>query len=178
MNVSLFLQGYNFNRKTELVALDLIFVSTGFQIPLNKIKFNKPVVMDIRPDIDDDPNTYVTARVDRTFDARIGGNTGFLYRRIPMSFLTPKNNYERVSVRNTPFKTSDILAQFNKLYQCQLTINDVLELTYSGDDFQCTLVANPDSLTWIGTKTIAIDTGILPPLVMQPDLNGFLVYTP
>lgn len=176
MKIALFLEGYNFNRKSESIALDMIFVSTGYRIPLPKIKFNKPTVMDIRPEIDDDPNTYISARVDRDFDSRLADMAGFLYRRLPLDLLTEISPTVKVVAPQLPFKTSEVLDQINAILNSQLTLNDVLELSYSGEEDEMVLVANPDSLSWVGTKTLRLDNGTLPPLVAQRELSGFKVY--
>lgn len=134
--------------------------------------------MDIRPDIDDDPNTYVSARVDRNFDQRIGGNTGFLYRRLPFDLASGPNPTEWILAPHVPFNTSDVLDQINTILNLQLTLNDILELSYTGEDSEMTLVTNPDSLVWLGTKTLRVTTDFSPPIVSKRDLSGFTIYQP
>lgn len=178
MNIPLFLQGYNFNRQTEIIALDLIALSTGYRIPISKINFGTPVVMDIRPDLDSYPNTYCSAFVNRQYDSRIGGKTGFLYRRLPFNLLEPGDTSTKISPPKTPFKTSDVLDQINLILNSKLTLNDVVELSYSGEDDEMTLLTNPDSLVWIGIKTFTVDTGHIPPIVTNTNLSGFNIYHP
>lgn len=176
MSISLLLQGYNFNRSAESIALDMIFLSTGFRIPAAKIKFEDPVVMDIRPDIDDDPNTYVMSHVDRNFDRRIGGRTGFLYRRLPLELLAPTIPDININAPHLPFKTSDVLDQINQLLKTRLTMNDLVEFNYLAPNNQMVVLANPKSLAWVGQIVLGVNTGYVPPIVNQTDLSGFEIY--
>ena len=174
--IPLFLQGYNFNRKSELICLDMLYLSIKIRIPEPKIKFQIPRVMDVRPDIDDDPNTFVDAFVDRTFDIRVAGNQGFLYRRLPLDYIE-QDPEVKINPPQFPFKVSDILNQINASLNTSLTMHDLLDLEYVGDETTITLVANPDSLAWIGTKEISIETNNVTPIVSVNDLSGFTVYT-
>lgn len=178
MSNTLFTQGYDFNKKSESIALDSIFVSTGYRIPEPKIKFGKPFVMDIRPDIDDDPNTYVSCRIQRSFDQRLGTESGFIYRRLPLTLLSPTTPVIRIDAPQIPFNTSEVLNQINEILNSKLTINDLLELSYTAEDNEIILISNPDSLAWYGFITMRVNTGYVPPIVEQANLSGFTVYNP
>lgn len=170
-----FLEDYNFNRESEKIALDMIYVSTKIRIPESKIKFQIPRVLDIRPDIDDDPNTFVNGFVDRGFDFRIAGVTGFMYRRLPLNYIT-QDEMIQIIPEVYPYSISDILSQINLSLHTNLTTTDILDLTYTGDDPDILLVANPDSIAWIGHLTIQVKSQNLIPIVNETDLNGFNVY--
>lgn len=174
--ISSYLQGYNFNRKSELICLDMIYLTIQIRIPESKIKFNIPRVMDIRPDIDDDPNTFINVVVDRLFDKRIAGNQGFMYRRLPLDYITQDTSI-KIKPSQYPFKVSDVLNQINASLNSNLTMQDLLDLTYVGDESEIVLVTNPDSLAWIGTKTVQIKPNAVLPIVTVQDLSGFVAYT-
>lgn len=170
------IQGLNFNRKSIQIALDMIFVATRYRIPDSKIIFYTPRVMDMRPDIDDDPNTFIDSFVDRSFDRVIGGKTGFLYRRLPLDLIEQDSEIPIVP-SSYPYSISDILPQINASLKVQFSERDLLDLTYSGDDEEILLIANPDSTTWIGDLIIHVKPNHVEPIVTQSDLSGFTVFT-
>ena len=170
------IEGFNFNRKSEQIAVDMIFVATRFRIPEPKIIFYSPRVMDIRPDIDDDPNTSIDSFVDRTFSKVLGGRTGFLYRRLPLELIEQDNTVPIVP-SSYPYSVEDILNQINASLKVRFTSRDILNLTYSGDEENIILIANPESTTWIGDLTIKVKSNVVTPIVPQSDLSGFTIFT-
>lgn len=174
--LDLFLDGYNFNRQTELIALDSIYVSTGYKIPLAKIKFGDVKILITRPDLEGYPNTYLEAKVDSNFDYRLA-NAGFMYFRLGLDELTATDPNTKVIPPHYPFNTSDVLPQINTILQTELTLHDVLELSYSGDTENFVLIANPDSFFWVGSRTLPSQSNAIGPLITTTDLNGFVAVT-
>lgn len=167
--------GYSFKKTSVTIALEMIGLVLGLNIPASKIKFNIPRVMDVRPDIDTDPNTFVQAVVSRDFDARVGGNQGFMYRRLPLSYVE-NTNLSPILPQQYPFSVADILAAINSGLNTSFTTDDLLNLSYTGEDESITILANPNSLAWIESFTLNVVSKNIPPIVHVLDLSGFIPY--
>lgn len=166
-------QTHDFNKDSKLIALDLIWASTGFRIRPEKIKFGRAVHMDTRPDIDDDPDTFVEANVDSSEDARLGQGSGFMYQRLPLSSVRGFRNIRVYPKHGDTFKTSDILEEINSKLNVEFNKHDLLEMEYPGDAQTITVYADPGSWTWVGSVDIGVSDVKVEPLFRLRDLNGF-----
>jgi hypothetical protein len=163
----------SFRKSAKTILFESIRYFTGLVIPQHAVKLGALRVADIRPNVEDDPNTYIPAKVDAHFDARFKNFSGFMYRRLPLSLLSGTSELS-VIAPNTTFKTSDILTQINVKYNALLSMDDVLELEYTKSS-DITLVANPNSLAWLGSLDVPLQTGTQVDLVSTIHLPGFAV---
>lgn len=166
----------NFKRSSTQIASDMIYVSTKYSIPVTKITFGIPRVMDMRPDIDEDPNTAIVATIKKGFDARLEGERHFLYRRFPLDFTTQDESIYIIPP-HFPYTVSDIVAGINESLSTSFVSTDFIDLTYSGAEDTITLIANPNSLAWTGSKTIKVVSSSEQTLITTTDLSGFTEYS-
>lgn len=174
MSIFNFIMTYDFKRPNPEIVCDLIYIAVGYRLETWAVKFGKTKELDPRPDIEDDPNSYIPAKVDPKFDYRMKpGNTGFVYMRVPLAAIRPVDD-ELIQPLAIPFTTYDILPQINKQLGLALTRDDLenIEYTTMDDDFK--IVAKPDSMVWIGWRNITVLGGGKKYLLF-PDylLNGF-----
>lgn len=171
---------YQFKRSRLDLLLDLIYVhNSDYRLEPHVVKFPPEAIeLDIRPDILDDENTFISAVVDRNFDYRLDpSNTGFLYRRIPLAALKNSTGHEIVPPA-LPFKTYDILDQINEQLQTELTEDDLENLEYTTLQEYLTIKAKPGAWNWIGWREIDV-VGAGPKLRFydQVFLNGLNDWT-
>jgi hypothetical protein len=181
MTVIEFILRYNFDRPEIEILLDLIYIQNqDYRLEPHVVKFpSDPVVLDIRPEILDDENTFIAAVVDKNYDYRLDpANTGFLYRRLPLAAL--KNSTGTTIIPPAlPFKTYDILDQINQQLGSQLTENDLENIEYTTSEEIGTIVAKPTSKIWLGWREIDIDGfGALKQFFDQKFLDGFIPWSP
>lgn len=159
MSIFQFILAYDFDRPEEKILCDLIYIANKYRMEPPVVTFGIPKAFDQRPDIEDDPNTYIPAKVNPKFDQRlVKGATGFRYTRIPLAALRMAEN-SLIQPPVVPFKTYDILPQINQQLGVQLTENDLENITYTtmNDDF--IIRAKPTSLIWIGWRNIQVNGG-------------------
>lgn len=137
-----------FNRPALQILVDLIRIASGYRVSLAHTRFGTPVVLDQRPDIKDDANTFVSAEIDESWDASFpkGGDNGFLYFRLPLAALL--NGRSVVITSASAFKTHDKLAEINAFLGSQLTAQDLVNQSYFAGTQTLTLQAAPASLVW------------------------------
>lgn len=164
---------HDFNKDSKLIALDLIWASTGFRIRPDKIKLGKAIHMDTRPDIDDDPDTFVDADVDSTVDARLGKDVGFMYQRLPLTSVRGFRSIRVYPKAGETFTTSDILEEINSKLNVEFNKHDLLEMEYPGDAETITVYADPGSWTWTGSVEIGVSDVRVDPIFQLRDLDGF-----
>lgn len=176
MSVFLFVLGQNFNRPAKEIALDLIYLHNRYKVPPPAIQFAPPKELDQRPEIEDDPNTYVLVNIDRKVDARFTGYAnGFMYRRLPLAGIVGDPDYVIPSPA-FPFTTHDILDQINEQLGTQFTEDDIEETTFTSTDDEPILRASGKSLVWIGFRHIKIQGfGTQDVLFTDDILDGFYI---
>lgn len=162
--------------ETQLL-MDLIFESAGIRVPEQKIRYGKPQEMDVRPDLSDDPNTFIPVTIDTDYDDRFppGSNSGLLYRRRELSTYFPVENYAIYTQLNV-VRLYDILDQINLHLPYPLIEMDLLNQSITTTGLtSITLRANPNSFIWIGNVTInvTIERGDKLLLLSQLELEGF-----
>lgn len=144
------------NRPSVEIAIDLIYRASKYPLLPNKVQFDLPKVADIRLDVPNDENTFVRIIQENTEDDRLSGegDDGFLYRRIPLTQLVP-DPLIGMTLPEYPFMTYDILPQINAKLHVQFTEQDILNLPCTEPFAPIPIVANPDSLVWLGELTVA-----------------------
>lgn len=167
---------FDLNRPSEEITMDLFYQTNGFRVPLSRIRFNDVVANDLRPDIDYDANTQISACIDTSYDMRFRGESVFFYRRLSLSKLFRKEGRLVIGTDKERFKISEVLESINYFLRSQLTMEDLLEEDFCATCTEITLRANPKSLVWMGEITIEVITTYVPPLVTVTDLTGFYPY--
>ena len=169
MNLVRFILAKGLNRTSIEIVLDLIYAASDLLFPAEKIIFGQPVEIDIHQDIENDVNTFVPVNIDSEYDDRFTGPKkdnfhyqndridGFLYRRIPLTLLTPDSRvtFERPQVY--PFKIHDVLDDINVKLNSKLTIDDVINDVYDSPTEHITMRASPHSLAWIDELVLFFD---------------------
>jgi hypothetical protein len=166
--------------KTKLqVLMDLIYESTGQRIPEDKIKYGLPQKLDARPEVWNDPNTFVSVRIDPTYDDRYLPQTGFLYRRreVWRQFVGQTINVE---FNRFPITLREILVeQINPQLRYPFDPLDIVD--YKIDDpltAELKFTAVAESFLWCDGGDLEIE----PPddrffnLAPNPYLDGFRLY--
>lgn len=159
MSIFQFILAYDFDRPEAKILCDLIYVANKYRMEPNVVTFSIPKVLDQRPDIEDDPNTYIPAKVSPKFDSRLAkGQTGFRYTRLPLAALRTVDDHV-IYAPPVPFKTYDILPQINQQLGVQLTEDDLENITYTtmNDDF--IIRTKPTSRIWIGWRYLQVSGG-------------------
>ena len=165
----------------EQVLIDLIYEALGFRIPVDKVKFGKPKMLDARKDLAKDPNTFIPARVDPRYDARYSSSTsGFMYRRRNITHHCRVYDFSRVAPTKLPFKISDVLSQINEVMPYPLQMRDLINHEYKTveEARHMKLTAHPESLLWISEHTFTPSMAYLDGKDLFPitQLDGFNYY--
>jgi hypothetical protein len=156
MSLFQFVRAYNFDRPETKILCDLVYRSTKYKLEPTVVTFFTPMKLDPRPDIEDDPNAYIPAKVLPKYDARLKPDeTGFLYTRIPLGMLAVKDN-TIIQPLAIPFKTYDILDQINKQLGTRLTEDDLENTVYTTMDDDFTITAKPTSRVWVEGRFINV----------------------
>lgn len=143
------LEQLNFSKPTEALCRDLIYLHNGIQLP-NQIRFG--LVNPLTPDLTGPvPNTSVVVTNTVTQQRQ-----PYNYYRIPLSLV--KRGLQRpLPVTQEVFKTEDVLASLNVLWQTKLTIQDVVNTTYLATSNVITIQAHPRSLAWVGSVEVTLN---------------------
>lgn len=169
MNLIRFILTKGLNRTSIEIVLDLIYAVSDLLFPAEKITFGQPVKIDIHPDIENDVNTFIPVSIDCEYDDRFTGPKkdnfhyqndridGFLYRRIPLSLLTPDGNVIFEKPQIYPFKIHDVLDDINVKLNSKLIADDVINDVYDSPTEHITLRASPHSLAWIDELELFFD---------------------
>lgn len=159
MSIFQFILTYDFDRPEKLVICDLIYVSNKYRLQPPQVEFGLPKELDQRPDIEDDPNSYIDAVVNPKYDHRmVPAETGFLYRRIPLAALRPADEHSIIPPA-VPFTTYDILDQINAQFGVQLTEDDLENIEYTDMEDAFIIRAKPTSKIWTGWRNINVAGG-------------------
>lgn len=163
--------------KVELL-MDLLFESTGRRIPEKWITYGDPSELDARPEVLTDPNTFIPATVDGTYDFNLANALrGFMYRRRDL-----KKHFEGVTLNLTfptwPMTLHQIIeTQINPQLKYPLAVTDFVD--YEITDRETTnlkIQAHPHSWFWFNE----VDIAIVPPpehffvLFEIPHMPGFV----
>lgn len=156
MSIFQFILTYDFDRPEDEILCDLVYVTNKYKLPPPMVVFGTPQELDQRPDIEDDPNAYIPAKVNPKFDFRlVPRETGFLYHRIPLAALRVVDD-SVITPLAIPFKTYDILDAINQQLGVQLTENDLENTEYTTMDDDFIITAKPTSKIWTGWRYINV----------------------
>lgn len=160
---------------------DLIFESEGIRYPESKIKYGDVQVLDSRPNVLNDPNTFVHFWTKSDFDDRFVQGAGLMYRRRELASHFQNAGTIHIYTPQLTFKIHDVLDQINLYLTYPLTTADVLNTTVDASTVTTLeLTANPLSYIWINSASalLAIHAEDKLSLLSQTDLDGFNVYVP
>lgn len=165
----------------EQVLIDLIYEALGFRLPVDKVKFGKPKMLDARKDLAKDPNTFIPARVDPRYDSRYNSaGSGFMYRRRNITHHCRVYDFSRVAPTKLPFKISDVLDQINQVMPYPLQMRDLINHEYKTveEARHMKLTAHPESLLWISEHVFTPSMAYLDGTDLFPvtELDGFNYY--
>ena len=158
---------------------DLIFESEGIRYPESKVKYGSVQVLDARPEVLDDPNTFLPFSTKSDFDDRYVQGGGLLYRRRELASHFTNVGPIHIYTPHLTFKIHDVLDQINLNLSYPLTPDDVLNTTINAATAtRLELISNPLSYIWINKASTAmvIHTEEKINLLTQVDLNGFTVF--
>ena len=140
---------FDYNKPSRDLAVTLIRLSTGYDVPVTKIVFGTPTMLDNLPLNPADENTFVPATVDEYYDGRFTGDNGFMYRRIPLEEVSPTGTAYGPPI-SYPTTVHALLPYLNGLYKTQWGVDDILDGPVVNESTPFTLRAHPCSLAWIG----------------------------
>lgn len=178
------IDGNDVGKSREQVLLYLIYEASGQIIPLDKVEFGKPRILDQRKDLDTDPNTFIPCRISQEYDDRYWAEgSGFMYRRRCILNHTQESDLHSVRPAHLPFTITEILPLINAILPYPIQSSDVIDYKYNTlEEVRAgiTLQAHPESLLWINGKTFTVNTDILEgaPLIDNRNLDGFNEYSP
>lgn len=173
---------HDLGKTRQQVLMDLIYEALGERIPLDKVKFGKPKELDQRTDLWNDPNTFISARVDPRYDSRYSSaGSGFMYRRRNITNHCRVYDFSGVAPTSLPFKITDVLPSINAVMPYPLSPDDLIDHAYTTleqVEAGLTLSAHPESLLWIKSHTFNVDTSFLKgkDLLEVVMLDGFNYY--
>lgn len=144
-----FLKRGKLKRKSKDIVVDLIYHHNHYRIPLHLATFGKPQALDQRPDVQDDPNTFIRVYLEDEYDGRFIGNDGFMYMRYALAQLTPVEHIQPPQL-SAPFKVHDLIPYLNERYGVAFEPEDLVNEEYAEVPSVVTLKASQDSLVWAG----------------------------
>ena len=165
----------DFDKPSKEIALEQIYRATGYKAPPAKVTLGQASVLDQFPTVASDENSFVPFDIDPLEDSRFVGDNGFIYRRLSLSEVSPNADIPSVPL-SYPFTTHSALALLNSLMGTQLDTSDVENDTYTSSATPVVLRAKPNSVAWVGTKTLAPVNPSHQFLVPNPFLTGFVEY--
>ncbi|MNU19726.1 hypothetical protein D3C71_79590 [compost metagenome] len=160
MNLAMLLEEGDFDRPAIDIVLDLIYITNQIRVPKEKVVFGVPEKLDQRPDIIVDANTFIPVDFDPDWDDRYRGENGFLYRRLPLSVLTPDPDVH-LRAMEFPFHLHDLLPAIRAKFNTQFTTLDLEDQLIENEFEEIQLRAAETSLLWIGETPIDIE-GMMP----------------
>ena len=146
----------NYDQPSKAIVTSLVFELYGVEIPANAV-WSTPLAY---PPILEDTYQRDTA-VTLTMPVGSIGVTGqatIRYSRISLASLSEGNSYP-LTMEHTPFTTEDLLPQINYTYGLALTLDDVLNTTYTNPHGPFPMMANPTSLAWKGVLDLDVEVG-------------------
>lgn len=174
---------HDIGKTKEMVLMDLLYESTGQRIPLDKVRFGKPRELDQRPEVTNDPNTFIPARIDPSYDSRYNSpKSGFMYRRRHILSYCETCVFTPLEPFQFPFMLSELLEQINAQIPYPLDMSDFVDKLYEDSESVAggiRLQAHAESLLWCGSAMLQIDESRmhLPPIIDITVLDGFNVYS-
>jgi hypothetical protein len=146
----------NYDQPSQGIVTSLVFELYGVTIPANAL-WSTPLAY---PPILEDTYQRDTA-VSLTMPVGSVGITGDVtirYSRISLASLSEGNSYP-LTMEEMPFTTEDLLPQINYTYGLDLTMDDVLNTTYTNPHGPFPLIAAPGSYAWKGVLDLDVEIG-------------------
>lgn len=164
-------------RKNRDILIDLIYHHNRYRVPFHFATFGKPQSLDQRPEITDDPNTFIRIHLEDEYDARFIGNDGFMYQRYTLTQLASVKPI-KLPVLTVPFKVHDLIPYLNEKYGVSFEKEDLVNDEYTEIPETLTLRTCDHSLIWAGSIEINLqdntDAGIaLSSVIFDRHLNLF-----
>lgn len=156
MNLRDFIASGDFQRSAPEIAMDLIFIANGTRFPPKYVKFGIPRVLDQRPDVKCDENTYLPIEVDEAYDDRFPGDNGFMYTRLSLAHRVSDDLVLQPLAH--PFNTSALLGQINDALGTNIIAEEIHDEVHLTPGPLLTLRMKDSSLVWIGSTTFALNT--------------------
>lgn len=156
MNLAMLLEEGDFDRPAIDIVLDLIYITNQLRVPKDKVTFGLPEKLDQRPDVNLDANTFVPVDFDPSWDDRYRGENGFLYRRLPLSVLTPDPSVQLIAP-DFPFYLHDLLPAIRAKFGAQFSAQDIENQLIHNEFEDVQLRAAETSLLWIDSVPIDIE---------------------
>ncbi len=168
-----------FDKSSAAIALDQINLSTQYVVPETKIKFGKPVPLDMVPVIVSDENTFVSAVIDPKFDSRFSGDNGFIYRRLPLEGALSLASAASKAPIVYPTTIHELLVHVNALYGTQFMEEDIVDGVLLSVADVINLQCDPHNLAFTGNFQVDIAAPVYQFLISDPFLdNGFEEFVP
>lgn len=166
----------DYNRPSLEVLRDLLYESNEYVPPEHHTTFGWPTALDQRPELPNDPNTFIPMTVEKQEDDRFSDKAGLMYRRTPFAEVL-RGPGEVPILKNFPFKLYDVLDQLNAWFDVQLTPDDVYDQSFTDASQVFQLRFKPCALIFI--EDIVLNVVYHPvALVSVTDLSGFTEYVP
>ncbi len=153
-----YIQARGFNRATKEIAVDLINYFNKFELPVDILTFGTPRFLDQRPDVDNDPDTFVPAEINELYSYMYPGVNGFLYHRLDIAVLLQG----KTLIINPPgpvYRVHDVLGQINYQLGAKLEKDDLQNDTYESSQPLVDLRVSEKSLVWYGAEKIEVAQG-------------------
>jgi hypothetical protein len=144
----------NYDQPSQLLVSALVYELYGVTIPANAV-WSTPLAY---PPILEDVYQRDTA-VTLTMPVGSVGVTGqatIRYSRISLASLSSGNSYP-LTMETVPFTTQELLPQINYTYGLALTMDDVLNTTYTDPHGPFPLTAAPGSFAWKGVLDLDVE---------------------
>lgn len=149
-------------RPAQELALDLIAVFLPQRIPASKITLGLASPVDPLPLNPLDEDSFVQAEIDPAYDYRFPGDDGFLYRRLSLSVVQPRENVQ-VIAPEFPFAVHHVLNQINTVLGTQLRPEDIVNELYDVGASELRIRATDSSWCWLGSLAVpVVFTGNIP----------------
>lgn len=162
----------DYSKPAKELLLELIYQSNEIVLAELEVAFGVPELLDQRPDIDSDANSFIPASVDPDWDNRYLPKNGFMYRRAHLSDIAIDPSTPPLAIDYLPCQTSDLLDAINARYGTHLTLDDVENLTYTDANTPVVIKFKEDALCWAGEPVIV--PSIYVGLAANYQLNGFV----
>ena len=148
-------------RPSEALALDLINYFNNTTLNTFDFSYGQTAVVDVRPEILDDQDTFVPVVVELSYDYHYTPHNdlrqdGFLYKRLDIAELLDGRTLVVIAPSPT-YTTWDLLGQLNYQLQSQLSHRDIVDTRHSATDAQVLVRIAGDSLAWTGEFVVTVD---------------------
>lgn len=159
MSYLTYIQSRGLGRKSEEIALDLINYFNNVEIPLDVVTFFDTQKLDYRPDILEDPDTFLVMEFDENYTTNYPGANGFVYRKLDIALLI---NGRTISIMppGPKYGVHDVLGQINFQLNSKLSEQDLINTVYEASQTDIELKVSHRSLAWYGMEPVPVDQDV------------------